>query len=157
MSTDTMANRELRFLKSSALLSAVLGTLFIVDSVPLMLFQYQELPNVLRSTVHVMQILFILGLVYLLIKNISAINGVPSRTTWLSQFDDEFLNHTNMKGYQYAFNLAIAALFIGTLGGEIWVDYTDHIPIHVFSEFVLGIAMAGYSIPVLRALLGEKS
>lgn len=157
MTEDSASNKEFKFLKGSGFLTLAIGLFFITDSVRVILFEFNDFPGFAENVFHVSEAVFLLATLFVLFKNINVFNSVPGKTSWLGRFDDEFLNYINMRGYQYAFNLAIITLFIGMFAGEIWPEATANINLHIFCKTVFAISLIGYSIPVLRDLYGESS
>ena len=155
MTQQSTANKELQYLKGSGFLALAIGLFFLTDAVRIVYFQYNNHSEIINLILNVIEGLFLLFMVVVLFKNLGAFTNVASKTAWYGKFDDEYLNHTNMKGYQYAFNLAIITLFIGMFAGDIWPDETSVVSLHIFCKTVFAISLLGYSFPVLKSLYDE--
>jgi hypothetical protein len=80
-----------------------------------------------------------------------------SRSYWLSTFEDEYLNHLNMKGYKCAFMSINTLLLILIVFGEGGFAGTQQAaPVAGVAMFLLGILMLAYSLPIAHELRTEN-
>ncbi len=147
---------EQNYLKGNALLSLVLGVLFSF-SFFYMLFEesISTSPVLEGGLLFVGSIIFIAAMV-ICFKTVNSANRVKKDTFYCGNFQDEYLNHVNLKGYKYVFNFVsfyFITIFIctGPTSSEA-IDFLPLISIRDFCMLTMGLVFISYALPVLYLL-----
>ena len=157
MSDSMTVKNETRYLRSAGLLSFALGLLFLVSTLPEMLSLKEGWSAYVKTGFGVVEVFLFFVMMFYLIKNITTARAISNGAFWLGQFDDEFLTHTNMRGFKDAFHVLFLVLLTGMLVNGVFPAWTESQNISVFSKFVTASGLLGYSVPVLKTLYSEDS
>jgi hypothetical protein len=91
-------------------------------------------------------------------KTAIATKKVKKNTYYYGNFQDEYLNHVNAKGYKYVFNFMcfylITIWLITSVTSTLENDVLSFISISNFSMFTMGLVFLSYALPVLYMLKG---
>ncbi|MCJ8292995.1 MAG: hypothetical protein MJK15_01190 [Colwellia sp.] len=149
---------EQNHLKRNALLYLVLGIIFSFS----FLYNFFEQtisaePTLERTLLFAGFVLFIV-MIFVCFKVMKSANNIKKETFYCGNFQDEYLNYVNMKGYKYSFNFACFYLITIYIVTELYrnstSDFTAVIDISNFCVVTMGLIFISYSIPVLYLLKG---
>jgi len=149
---------EQNYLKRNALLCLVLGVLFSFSFFYILFEQdISSMPILENSLLFVGAVIFI-SMMVICFKTINSANRVKKDTFYCGNFQDEYLNHVNLKGYKYVFNFVcfyFITIFICT-GPTISeaIDFLPLISIRDFCLLTMGLIFISYALPVLYMLKG---
>jgi hypothetical protein len=150
------ADNEYLFLKNNALLGFSLGVWFTSDVIGQVLSSF--IGNNRWVDVSLMGVGIVVTLLFVvqLVKTINTMGGLSKAAFWYNDFQDEYINYINLKGYKWAFNIGLGVLFVF----HIFDDHTNvtfnSISISDFSLFIVGVVSIAYSLPVAYWLCKES-
>ncbi|TQV71024.1 hypothetical protein FLL45_22110 [Aliikangiella marina] len=146
---------EQDYLLSSAVLSLSIGFILTLNFWSWLLADVSTNSTITTIVQFAVFALFIVTLVYLSRTSRGAFT-FNRRAFWLGQFSDEFLNHINRKGYQYAFNVTcfvLILLMLSDFGG--FAEAMAGVSASTLAKSILGVMFISYALPVLFLLRAE--
>ena len=154
--TQVTASNEFRFLNNSAMLSLVLGIFFLMQCAEEILIERADAATFMIIIFNGMTLLFLVILCVMLYKIVSMDKKVTNEHKWFGNYEDEFLNYTNLKGYKYAFNTTIAFLAIGMLAGGVWTEEAAQLELWLYCKIVAAMSFISYALPIIKDLHSES-
>lgn len=147
---------EQDYLRSNAILALILGLVFTLDLWSLALSEVSASEWLTNILIIGVAILFFLMLVYL-VKASKGAFTFNRKAFWLGTFNDEYLNHINLKGYKYAFNITCGLLIALMLMADfnVFEGLPNEVTLKQIFKSIIGLVFWGYAIPVLYMLRGE--
>lgn len=137
---------EQNYLKDNTLIKLLFGGLFTFD----VIFTFFELATWASLLLGTAFFAIIIGIFFYGFKVFT--NKVKKETSNYDIFQDEYLNHINMKGYKYAFNFAFMSLnvilAVTVFSGDLLAVFSTK----DFCQLALGLICISYSLPVLYML-----
>ncbi len=151
---------EQNYLKNHALLCLSWAT-FIIFNFVYFIFAEQVSGESILDGSGVYLGFLIVGFITLMVmtfKTAIATTKVKKSTYYYGNFQDEYLNHVNAKGYKYVFNFMcfyLIALWLVTSGMEITAnELFSSISLSEFIMVTFGLMFISYAVPVLYMLKG---
>jgi len=137
---------EQNYLKDNALIKLLFGGVFTIDGI----VTFFELATWASLVLAYAAFAMLIGALFYVFKVFT--NKVRKETSKYDNFQDEYLNHINMKGYKYAFNSAFMSLnvilAVTVFSGDLLAVFSPK----DFCQLVLGLVCISYSLPVLYML-----
>ena len=117
MNTQTVssATNEQVFLQRNALLSFVLGVIFTAELFEELFASAIANNYWLDMSLTGMAIVTFMTVIVLLVKTVKSVGGISKSAFWYGEFQDEYVNFLNLKGYKWAFNIKLAACFCNSV------------------------------------------
>ncbi|NQZ20593.1 MAG: hypothetical protein HRT53_00930 [Colwellia sp.] len=150
------ADNEHLYLKSNALFSFALGFVFTFDVIDQAFSSIIENNHWVDILLTGMGVIVLLVLVVQLVKTLHAMEGLSKAAFWYGDFQDEYVNFINLKGYKWAFTMAISVLLIFCIFDDLADVAFSSISISDFSEFIVGLIFIAYSLPVIYSLYKDS-
>jgi hypothetical protein len=149
---------EQSYLMRNALLSVILGTSFVGESIYSHFEQYLQSHSLINAGVSIIGGGIFIGMIVMLIKTLNSANKVLKKTFYYGNFEDEYLNYINAKGYKYACNFILFFCFViyilsdfnGTVASELMLSTSTR----EFCQLTVGLIFISYALPVLYLLKG---
>ncbi len=149
---------EQNFLKRNALLCLILAGYFIFDIFYTQLDEALLDYSLLKNSLLFIGVVISIAMVVILVKTCKSANRITKDTSYYGNFQDEYLNFINIKGYKYAFNFTsvyFLIVYILTDFDGTWIsDITMEISIQEFCKLSMGFIFISYALPVLYMLKG---
>jgi hypothetical protein len=152
---------EQNFLKRNALLSLSLGFFFSIDMMSILLTPTFKQYSWLELAATIVGTVLAITLVVMSFKTLFIARKISQDTFYCGNFQDEYLNHVNAKGYKYGFNfVALFLLSVYYISGfsHMWIDEVSLlINTREFAKFTAGLVFISYAIPVLYMLNSDDA
>jgi hypothetical protein len=146
---------EQNFLKRNALLCLLLGLFFSSDLIYTVFQQQISAVPLLKYSLMLFGFFIFIAMLVMLVRTMDSANKITKETFYYGNFQDEYLNYINAKGYKYAFNFALFYLLSTYYITSVWGnDLASIINISELSKFSAGIVFISYALPVLYMLNG---
>ncbi len=143
------------FLKKNALLSILVGLIFLLEPVWLILTPLISEHSQLEIISSIIRLTLVLTMLIVFVKTSASVRKAGKNAFWYSNFNDEYLNYVNNKAFKYSFY--ITAGFIGFYAylGKHFITLFNDMPVSDFALFILGLSFIGYGLPIIVNLRGE--
>lgn len=151
---STAINEQV-FLKRNSLLGVFAGLMFISSPLYKLLEHFITRYDWLYITLALLGAILGISIIITFLKIIKSMENVDRYTIWYNNFNDEYFNHINNKGYKYSFNASCTFLVFISVFGHHFQDVLVNLSFSDFAEFTLGLSFISYSLPVLFLLRGE--
>jgi hypothetical protein len=149
---------EQNYLKRNALGGLLVGGLWSSEIITNFITLTLESSPVSFVFFGVVSFALLIALIFSFFKALSSANKVTKDTIWCGNFQDEYLNHVNLKGYKYAFNsvLFILLLVYALVGfeGTAIGDALLSIELQDFCKLIMSTIFFSYGFVVLYLLKG---
>jgi len=155
---DVKPMDEQSYLMRNALLGVILGAWFLGESLHGYFEQYLQSHSMISLAVSILGGVIFISMMVILIKVMKSANKVQKKTFYYGNFEDEYLNYVNAKGYKYAFNFILifffVVYFLSGLDGTVASEVALSISIREFCQLTVGLIFISYALPVLYLLKG---
>ena len=155
--TESTTISEHHFLKGNALLSLAIGLMFIAEMIEILFEPFINEHAWLDVSLTVFAFIVAIIVLIQIVKTLSVAGGLSKSTFWFGDFNDEYFNHLNLKGYKWAFNILCFILLFLYIFDDLTIIYFDSVTITDFAKFMIGFLFISYSLPVLYLLHKEDS
>lgn len=146
---------EQKHLETNAWVSIMLGVVFSLqssqDALETMFSGYPALSIALN-------VLFFVLLITLFAFTVKAAlisKKMHWRSVWHQYYEDEYLNHINLSGYKWAFNIVLLFLFCSFLAFDSTLIQSESFDIANFAQFSIGVAGLCYGLRIFVLAKGS--
>jgi hypothetical protein len=149
---------EQNYLQKHALLCLFFGVLSSFNFIYILFSEQIRSVPFLHESLLFIGVLGFITMVVITFKTAIATKKVKNSTYYYGNFQDEYLNHVNAKGYKYVFNFMcfyLITLWLVTFSMQISAN--ELLLSISFSQFIMvtfGLMFISYSVPVLYLLKG---
>ena len=148
---------EQLFMKRNATLSIFIGFILIAEILDAMLTGLYGQYEWLESFASIAGVLIFLLMMITLVRLFRVSRNVSGSVFWFGNYQDEYLNHVNLKGYKYVFNIAcfvlIAAFVLDDYSGAVATQYS----IGELARVMAGVIFLSYGLPVWYLLRSDNA
>lgn len=148
---------EQQHLETNAWLCILLGIVFALQSA-------QDVINSLLANLSYASIAFdmifvllLITLVVLTVKTAVFSKNMHWRSVWHQYYEDEFLNHINLSGYKWAFNVTLLFLFASFLAFDSKLVASELYNIGHFTQLSIGVAGLCYGLRIFTLVKGSDN
>ena len=157
MKTQTISTavNEQIFLKRNSLLGVFAGLMFISSPIYKLLEPIITEHDWLNLVLALLSLILGMLIFFTFFSTIKSMENVGRYTIWTGNFNDEYFNHINNKGYKYSFVTSCILLLDFSVFGRHLQNFLGGLFLSEFSDFMLGVIFLSYSLPILFLLRGE--